>query len=135
MVVKSCWLSFFFTSRRRHTRCALVTGVQTCALPISFFTAQVDFSKAGDLSLFVDDEQIKLVEALSTEGYLDGRYMAVTFNLLRGRDLIWNYVVNNYLLGQDYPHFDLLHWNGDTTNLPAKRSEDQTYELHSLIRI
>src|SRR3546814_6690543 len=53
----------------------------------TFFTAQVDFSKAGDLSLFVDDEQIKLVEALSTEGYLDGRYMAVTFNLLWGRDL------------------------------------------------
>jgi polyhydroxyalkanoate synthase len=52
-------------------------------------------------------------------GYLDGRYMALTFNLLRGRDLIWNYVVNNYLLGEDYPAFDLLHWNGDTTNLPA----------------
>ena len=45
--------------------------------------------------------------------------MAATFNLLRGRDLIWNYVTNNYLLGEDYPPFDLLHWNGDTTNLPA----------------
>src|SRR3546814_9313396 len=105
----------------------------------TFFTAQVDFSEAGDLSLFVDDEQIKLVEALSTEGYLDGRYMAVTFNLLRGRDLIWNYVVNNYLLGQDYPPFDLLNWNGDTTNLPAKwhrsyRSEEHTSELQSIIR-
>ena len=87
----------------------------------TFFTAQVDFSNPGDLSLFVDDEQMKLLETLSKDkGFLDGRFMAATFNLLRGRDLIWNYVVNNYLLGQDYPQFDLLHWNGDTTNLPAK---------------
>jgi len=85
----------------------------------TLFTAQVDFSEAGDLSLFVDDEQLKLVEQLSAPGYLDGRYMAATFNLLRGRDLIWNYVVNNYLLGEDYVPFDLLYWNGDTTNLPA----------------
>jgi polyhydroxyalkanoate synthase len=51
---------------------------------------------------------------------MDGRYMAATFNMLRGRDLIWNYVTNNYLLGEDYVPFDLLHWNSDTTNLPAK---------------
>jgi polyhydroxyalkanoate synthase subunit PhaC len=87
----------------------------------TFFTAQVDFSVSGDLKLFVDDEQLELVSALAKDnGYLDGRYMALTFNLLRGRDLIWNYVVNNYLLGEDYPTFDLLHWNGDITNLPAK---------------
>ncbi len=53
------------------------------------------------------------------KGYLDGRYMAATFNLLRGRDLIWSYVVNNYLLGEEPAPFDLLHWNSDTTNLPA----------------
>ncbi|KQT34650.1 poly(R)-hydroxyalkanoic acid synthase [Sphingomonas sp. Leaf412] len=86
----------------------------------TFFTAQVDFAQAGELTHFVDDEQLKLVAALSPEGFLDGRYMAATFNLLRGRDLIWNYVTNNYLLGKDYTAFDLLHWNGDTTNLPAK---------------
>lgn len=96
----------------------------------TFFTAQVDFSKAGDLSLFVDDEQMKLVEQLSSGGFLDGRYMAATFNLLRGRDLIWNYVVNNYLLGQDYPPFDLLHWNGDTTNLPARWHKDYLTQLY-----
>ena len=85
----------------------------------TFFTAQVDFASAGELLHFVDDDQLKMVAGLSPEGYLDGRYMAMTFNLLRGRDLIWNYVTNNYLLGKDYAPFDLLHWNGDTTNLPA----------------
>lgn len=87
----------------------------------TFFTAQVDFSDAGDLTLFTGDEQMQLIQQLSADkGYLDGRYMAATFNMLRGRDLIWNYVTNNYLLGEDYPPFDLLFWNGDTTNLPAK---------------
>jgi len=86
----------------------------------TFFTTQVDFSEAGDLKLFVDDEQIALVSSFAKDGYLDGRYLAATFNLLRGQDLIWNYVVNNYLMGKEYPSFDLLYWNGDTTNLPAK---------------
>jgi polyhydroxyalkanoate synthase len=87
----------------------------------TFFTAQVDFSEAGDLKLFTGDEQMELIRQLAADkGYLDGRYMAATFNLLRGRDLIWNYVTSNYLLGEDYPQFDLLFWNGDTTNLPAK---------------
>ena len=87
----------------------------------TFLTAQVDFSLAGDLKLFTGPEVMGLLEKLTAEkGYLDGRYMAATFNLLRGRDLIWNYVVNNYLLGEEPPPFDLLHWNSDTTNLPAK---------------
>ncbi|HEX8485045.1 class I poly(R)-hydroxyalkanoic acid synthase [Sphingomonas sp.] len=86
----------------------------------TFFTAQVDFQAPGELAHFIDDDQLSAIEKLSPEGFLDGRYMALTFNLLRGRDLIWNYVTNNYLLGKDYTAFDLLHWNGDTTNLPAK---------------
>ena len=86
----------------------------------TFFTAQVDFEAAGDLLHFVDDQQLATIETITPEGYLDGRYMAATFNLLRGTDLIWNYVVNNYMLGEEYPAFDLLHWNGDTTNLPSK---------------
>ncbi|WP_025295399.1 PHA/PHB synthase family protein [Sphingomonas sanxanigenens] len=85
----------------------------------TFFTAQVDFADAGELTLFVDDDQLSVIDALANDGFLDGRYMAATFNLLRSRDLIWNYVQNNYLLGQDYAPFDLLYWNGDTTNLPA----------------
>jgi polyhydroxyalkanoate synthase len=87
----------------------------------TFLTAQVDFTLAGDLKLFTGPETMALLEKLTAEkGYLDGRYMAATFNLLRGRDLIWNYVVNNYLLGEEPPPFDLLYWNSDTTNLPAK---------------
>lgn len=86
----------------------------------TFFTAQVDFEKSGELRNFIDDAQLEMIGQLSPQGYLDGRYLAATFNALRGRDLIWNYVVNNYLLGEDYPAFDLLHWNGDVTNLPAK---------------
>ena len=86
----------------------------------TFFTAQVDFSEAGDLKLFLGDETMGLLQQLTAEkGFLDGRYMAATFNLLRGRDLIWSYVVNNYLLGEEPAPFDLLHWNSDTTNLPA----------------
>lgn len=96
----------------------------------TFFTAQVDFSEAGDLNLMVDDSQLKLLEQLSAPGYLDGRYMAATFNALRGRDLIWNYVVNNYLMGDDYPPFDLLYWNGDTTNLPAKWHKSYLVDLY-----
>jgi polyhydroxyalkanoate synthase subunit PhaC len=96
----------------------------------TFFTAQIDFSEAGDLSLMVDDTQLALIEQLSGKGYLDGRYMAATFNALRGRDLIWNYVVNNYLMGDDYPPFDLLYWNGDTTNLPATWHKSYLTDLY-----
>ncbi len=86
----------------------------------TFLTAQVDFTQAGDLKLFTGPETMALLDRLTAEkGYLDGRYMAATFNLLRGRDLVWNYVVNNYLLGEEPPPFDLLYWNSDTTNLPA----------------
>ena len=96
----------------------------------TFFTAQVDFSSAGELLNFIDDDQIKMLESLSKDGYFDGRYLALTFNLLRGKDLIWSTVVSNYLLGQDYPAFDLLHWNGDVTNLPAKWHRDYICDLY-----
>jgi len=96
----------------------------------TFFTAQVDFEEAGDLKHFVDDQQIDALGRLSPEGYLDGRYLAATFNALRGNDLIWNYVENNYLKGEDYPAFDLLHWNGDVTNLPARWHRDYLRDLY-----
>ncbi len=97
----------------------------------TFFTAQVDFSEAGDLTLFLGDETMATLDKLTAEsGVLDGRVMAATFNLLRGRDLIWNYVVNNYLLSKDPPPFDLLHWNGDVTNLPGGWHRDYLQSLY-----
>jgi len=105
-------------------------GEQDKVRSATFFTAQVDFEKAGELRHFVDDQQLAAIRGLTPEGYLDGRYMAATFNLLRGTDLIWNYVVNNYLLGEDYPAFDLLHWNGDVTNLPAKWHEQYLRDFY-----
>jgi polyhydroxyalkanoate synthase subunit PhaC len=89
----------------------------------TFFTAQVDFAHAGDLAVLVDEGNLELIRRASEGGYFDGRYMAATFNMLRGGDLIWNYVVNHYLLGEDYPAFDLLYWNGDVTNLPLEWHE------------
>jgi len=86
----------------------------------TYFTAQVDFERSGELKTFIEDGKLELIDQLSGDGYLDGRFLAATFNALRGKDLIWSYVVNNYLLGEDYPAFDLLHWNGDVTNLPSK---------------
>jgi polyhydroxyalkanoate synthase subunit PhaC len=97
----------------------------------TFFTAQVDFENPGELKIFIDDQQLDALGKLSEKtGYLDGRYMALSFNLLRGNDLIWSYVVNNYLLGEDYPAFDLLHWNGDVTNLPARWHGEYLRDLY-----
>ncbi|NJM34336.1 MAG: class I poly(R)-hydroxyalkanoic acid synthase, partial [Rhodomicrobium sp.] len=85
----------------------------------SFLAAQVDFTDAGDLLVFIDDTQIKALEEMMAEqGYLDGSRMAAVFNMLRPKDLIWPYVVNNYLLGKQPFPFDLLYWNSDTTRMP-----------------
>jgi polyhydroxyalkanoate synthase len=86
----------------------------------TFFAAQVDFTHAGDLKVFVDEEQISAREReMSGRGYLEGKKMATAFNLLRSNDLIWPYVINNYLKGKEPPPFDLLFWNSDATRLPA----------------
>ncbi len=86
----------------------------------TFFTTQVDFEKAGDLLVYVDEEQVRWIEQrMQEKGYLPGSRMADAFNLLRSNDLIWSYVVNNYLLGKEPMAFDLLHWNSDATRMPA----------------
>ncbi len=86
----------------------------------TFFTTQVDFEKAGDLKVYVDDEQVKWIESrMEDKGYLAGTRMQDAFNLLRSNDLVWSYVVNNYLLGKEPMAFDLLHWNSDSTRMPA----------------
>jgi polyhydroxyalkanoate synthase len=86
----------------------------------TFFAAQADFSEAGDLQVFIDDDQLRNMEETmkASGGYLDGAKMATTFNMLRSNDLIWSFVVNNYLLGRDPMRFDLLYWNADTTRMP-----------------
>ncbi len=86
----------------------------------TFLAAQVDFSEAGDLRVFTDEAQLRALEEMMAErGYLDGSRMANVFNMMRARDLIWPYVVNNYLLGKKPFPFDLLYWNQDSTRLPA----------------
>ena len=96
----------------------------------TFLAAQVDFSDPGDLGHFADDAMIASIERLGERGYLDGRYLAATFNLLRGRELIWNQVEKSYLLGDETAAFDLLHWNGDTTNLPVTWMQDYLRNLY-----
>jgi polyhydroxyalkanoate synthase len=86
---------------------------------VTFFTTLVDFREAGDLTVFIDEEQLKSLEArMAKKGYLEGADMATTFNMLRANDLIWSFVVNNYLLGKDPFPFDLLYWNSDATRMP-----------------
>ncbi|WP_375160190.1 PHA/PHB synthase family protein [Bradyrhizobium sp. RDT46] len=86
----------------------------------TFFAAQVDFTHAGDLLVFVDEEQISSLEQdMKAAGVLEGSKMAMAFNMLRSNDLIWSYVVSNYLKGQQPSAFDLLHWNSDATRMTA----------------
>jgi polyhydroxyalkanoate synthase len=86
----------------------------------TYFTTMVDFEEPGELGVFIDEEQLAaLEERMSETGYLDGSAMATTFNMLRANDLIWSFVVNNYLLGKDPFPFDLLYWNSDSTRMPA----------------
>ena len=88
----------------------------------TYFATHQDFNQAGDISVFIDEPQVRFLEWLMTVsgGYLDGRNMAATFNMLRANDLLWNYVVHNYLLGKQPPAFDLLYWNSDGTRVPGK---------------
>ncbi len=86
----------------------------------TFFTTMIDFEEAGELSVFIDEEQLKaLEERMHARGYLEGSEMATTFNMLRANDLIWSFVVNNYLMGKEPIPFDLLYWNSDSTRMPA----------------
>lgn len=86
----------------------------------TFFTTMVDFSEAGELEVFIDEEQLTALEdKMRAKGYLEGKSMATTFNMLRANDLIWSFVVNNYLLGKEPFPFDLLYWNSDSTRMPA----------------
>jgi polyhydroxyalkanoate synthase len=109
----SCTLSYLAQTKQKDR-------VKTA----TFFTTMVDFAEAGELEVFIDEEQLTaLEEKMKSKGYLEGGSMATTFNMLRANDLIWSFVVNNYLLGKEPFPFDLLYWNSDNTRMP--------YQMHS----
>ena len=87
----------------------------------TFFVSLLDFSQPGELGVFIDEAQVENLERRMNErGYLEGSEMASTFNLLRSNDLVWSFVINNYLMGKDPFPFDLLYWNSDSTRMPAR---------------
>lgn len=104
----------------------------------TYLTTMVDFTEAGDLSVFIDDEQLHTLEGrMQGKGYLDGADMANTFNMLRSNDLIWSFVIHNYLLGKDPFPFDLLYWNSDATRMPAGMHSfylRQMYQRNQLVK-
>ena len=105
----SCTLAHM--AARRDTRVKSAT----------FLTTMLDFAEAGELGVFIDEEQLHaLEEKMSKRGFLEGSEMATTFNMLRANDLIWSFVVSNYLMGQEPFPFDLLYWNDDSTRMPAR---------------
>ena len=98
----------------------LAAKKQNRVVSATLFTAQVDFTYAGDLAVFVDEERIKQLEAhMKEQGYLEASRMATAFNMLRANDLVWPYIVNNYLRGKKPYPFDILYWNSDATRMPA----------------
>ncbi|HEU0157155.1 MAG TPA: class I poly(R)-hydroxyalkanoic acid synthase [Stellaceae bacterium] len=104
----ACTLAYMAAKRDRRIKSA------------TFFVTMLDFAEAGELSVFIDEEQLSALEKrMDDRGYLEGRDMATTFNMLRANDLIWSFVVNNYLLGKQPLPFDLLYWNADSTRMPA----------------
>src|SRR5512134_2670807 len=101
----------YLKAKQQHKRVASAT----------FFVSLLDFSQPGELGVFIDEEQVANLERKMNErGYLEGSEMAGTFNLLRANDLVWSFVVNNYLLGKGPFPFDLLYWNADSTRMPAR---------------
>lgn len=89
--------------------------VDTC----TFFTTMVDFEEPGQLGVFIDEQQLSMAEAeMEQKGFFDGSNMSQVFNLLRSKDLVWSFVIHNYLMGKDPFPFDLLYWNSDSTRMP-----------------
>jgi polyhydroxyalkanoate synthase subunit PhaC len=103
----------------------------------TFFTTLTDFSEPGELGVFIDEEQLAALDAqMSEKGYLDGAQMASAFSLIRANDLIWSFVVNNYLLGRDPVPFDVLSWGSDATRMPRRMHSEylRNMYLHNRLR-
>ncbi len=98
----------------------------------TFFVTMLDFRESGEINVFIDEEQLQALETkMHKRGFLEGEEMATTFNMLRANDLIWSFVVNNYLLGNEPFPFDLLYWNADSTRMPARM---HGFYLHKMYR-
>ncbi|ABE04255.1 poly(3-hydroxyalkanoate) synthetase [Rickettsia bellii] len=96
-----------------------------CTNSATFFTTLLDYTSPGELGVFFNENTMKYIkEDMDLKGYFDGKYLSNTFSLLRANDLIWTFFVNNYLLGKNPMPFDLLYWNADSTNLPAKMYQE-----------
>jgi polyhydroxyalkanoate synthase len=103
----SCTLAYLAAKRQRRINAA------------TYFVSMVDFEEPGELGVFIEEEQLKALEqVMAKRGYLDGSEMATTFNFLRANDLVWSFVINNYLMGKEPFPFDLLYWNSDSTRMP-----------------
>ena len=103
---------------------------------VTFLTTQVDFEKAGDLLVFIDDKQLGEIDAIMADkGYLDGSRMANVFNMMRPKDLIWPYIVSNYMLGKKPFPFDLLYWNQDSTRMTAANHAFYLREFYHLNKL
>jgi len=103
----------------------------------TFFVALLDFSIPGELGVFIDEKQVSSLEKkMEQRGFLEGAEMATTFNMLRANDLIWSFVVNNYLMGKQPFPFDLLYWNSDSTRMPYKMHSFylRNMYMHNLLR-
>ena len=97
----------------------------------TFFTSLVDFTEPGDLGVFIGEDQISTIEnQMKPKGYFDGKDMAACFNFLRPGDLYWNYVINNYLKGNQPAAFDMLYWNSDSTRIPEKLHSDYLRSMY-----
>lgn len=97
----------------------------------TFLTTLIDFQNPGDIEVYIDDKQISFIEEkMKHKGYLEGEFMAQTFNSLRARDLIWSFFIKHYLKGESYIPFDLLYWNSDSTNMPRKMHSEYLRKLY-----
>ena len=111
-------------------------GLRPVIESATFFTTMVDFEEPGELGVFIDEEQLSLVEeSMKEKGYFDGAKMAEAFNLLRANDLIWSFVINNYLMGKDPFPFDLLYWNSDSTRMPRAMHSEYLRDMYQNNRL
>ena len=106
-------------------------NVKNKILSSTYFASLIDFTEPGDLGVFISEEQIEMIEKqMKSKGYFDGKDMAACFNFLRPGDLYWNYVVNNYLKGQQPTAFDMLYWNSDSTRIPEVLHSDYLRSMY-----